>query len=402
MHKAILLDKASKPENLVRSYGPLSLPSCLDKLFENAVADNLGNWAESNKNFNKQQNGFRKNRCTNDNLLKLFETITFGFYKSHPTTGIFLDVENAFDQVWYDSLLFKLTLMGLKRTFIKWISNFLNQRKLAISINDQLSNPITPIHGRQGSALSPILFNIYVSDIPQPVDAQVNLSQFAYDIAIWAQAPAIRSINLRLQKYLNQILTWCDRRRIKLNPGKSYLINFSQRKVIKKTLISMYGQPLKVTDSVKFLGVHIDSHLSMELHAEHIERTSLLCRTRITRLNSINATLLICLYKIFTRTYMDYACTALTALNKTQRQKLEGIQNRCHRYERRAVDSTCISNNEPRPRCNTVSVKQCILALADSWWIKASKNNDYIINFTHHHQSNTNRKAPLNIIIILF
>ena len=312
MQKAILLDKASKPENLVRSYGPFSLPSCLDKLFENAVADNLGNWAESNKNFNKQQNGFRKNRCTNDNLLKLFETITFGFYKSHPTTGIFLDVENAFDQVWYDSLLFKLTLMGLKRTFIKWISNFLNQRKLAISINDQLSNPITPIHGRQGSALSPILFNIYVSDIPQPVDAQVNLSQFAYDIAIWAQAPAIRSINLRLQKYLNQILTWCDRRRIKLNPGKSYLINFSQRKVIKKTLIWTT------------------------------------------------------------------------------------------KYERRAVDSTCISNNEPRPRCNTVSVKQCILALADSWWIKASKNNDYIINFTHHHQSNTNRKAPLNIIIILF
>ena len=117
--------------------------------------------------------------------------------------------------------------MGLKRTFIKWISNFLNQRKLAISINDQLSNPITPIHGRQGSALSPILFNIYVSDIPQPVDAQVNLSQFAYDIAVWAQAPAIRSINLRLQKYLNQIITWFARWRIKLNPGKTRLINFS-------------------------------------------------------------------------------------------------------------------------------------------------------------------------------
>ena len=119
---------------------------------------------------------------------------------------------------------------------------------------------------------------------------------------------------------------------------------------------------------------------------------------RITKLNSTNATLLICLYKIFTRLYMDYACTALTALNKTQRQKLEVIRNHCLRYARRAVDTTCISNNELRSRCNIVGVEQHILTLADSWWKKASKNNDDIINFTYHHQSDNKTKTPLNII----
>ena len=82
----------------------------------------------------------------------------------------------------------------------------------------------------------------------------------------------------------------------------------------------MYGHPLKVTDSVKFLGVHIDNHVSMKQHIEHIERASLISRMRITRLNSINATLLIRLYKICTRAYMDYACTALTALSESQRE----------------------------------------------------------------------------------
>ena len=119
--------------------------------------------------------------------------------------------------------------MGLNRKLTRWISNFLYQRKLIISINDQLSDPITPIHGvPQGIPLSPILFILYVSNIPQSLDAQVNLSQFVGDIAISAQAPCIRSINLKLQKYLGQTLTWCDRWGIKLNPRKTHLISFSQ------------------------------------------------------------------------------------------------------------------------------------------------------------------------------
>ena len=250
------------------------------------------------------------------------------------------------------------------------------------------------------AALSPILYILHVSDISQPLDAQVNLSQFADDIAIWAQAPGIRSINLRLQKYLNQILTWCGRWRIKLklNPRKTHLINFSRRKVIKDTSILMYGQPVKVTDLVRFLGVYIDNHLSMKLHLEDIERASLISTMRITRLNSINATRLICLYKIFTRPYTYYACTALTALKKKQRQKLEVIQNLCLRYARRAVDSTCIWNNELCSCCKIVNVVQRILALADSWWKKASKNNDDVINFTYHHQLGNNTKTSLNMI----
>ena len=126
-------------------------------------------------------------------------------------------------------------------------------------------------------------------------------------------------MNLRLQKYLKQILTWCDSWSIKLNPGKTHLINFSQRKDIKESSIAIYGHLLKIADTVKFLGVHIDKHLNMKQHIEHIERASLISRMRITRLNSVSATLLIRLYKIFTRPYMDYACMALTNLNKSQR-----------------------------------------------------------------------------------
>ena len=94
---------------------------------------------------------------------------------------------------------------------------------------------------------------------------------------------------------------------------------------------------------------------------------------------------------------MDYACTALTTLSKTQRHKPEVIQNRCVRYVRRAVDSTCISNNELHSYCNIASVEHRIFALTDSWWKKASKNNDDIINFTYQ-QSGNRSKIPLNVV----
>ena len=55
-----MLPKAGKPKDLVESYRPLSLTSCIGKLLKKAIADNLSNWAEANKKFNKQQNGFRK------------------------------------------------------------------------------------------------------------------------------------------------------------------------------------------------------------------------------------------------------------------------------------------------------------------------------------------------------
>ena len=90
----------------------------------------------------------------------------------------------------------------------------------------------------------------------------------------------------------------------------------------------------------------------------------------------LTITLLIRLYKMYTRPYMDYACTAMTTLSKSQRHKLEVTQNCCLHYARTAIDSTCTSNSELWSHCNIISVEQRILALANSWWEKASKNKN--------------------------
>ena len=113
-----------------------------------------------------------------------------------------------------------------------------------------------PFMASHKAALSPILYVLYVSDIPQPLIAQLislstcATSKFRHKLQVF-----IVSI-LGCKNYLSQILTWYDWWRIKLNARKTHLINFSQRKVIKDTLIAMYVQPLSVTESVKLMGVH--------------------------------------------------------------------------------------------------------------------------------------------------
>ena len=120
---------------------------------EKDVADNLSCWEEFNNKFNRQQ----KNKNTNVNLFKLFETTKYGFRKGHLITGIFVAIGKAFDQVWFDGVFFKQTLMGLSRKLIGWIRNFLYLRKLMI--NNQPIDQNNSIHGvPQGSHLSPIPF----------------------------------------------------------------------------------------------------------------------------------------------------------------------------------------------------------------------------------------------------
>ena len=148
-----MLHKAGKPKDIVGSYGPLRpLTSSLGNLFEETVG-----WVESSYKSKRQQNRFRKNRSTNDNLFKLFETTKFVFCKGHTTTSTFLDVEKAFHQVWFDGLLFKLTSMCLNRKSIRWIT-FSIRENLIISINNKLIDPITSIQWRSPGQPSFSLF----------------------------------------------------------------------------------------------------------------------------------------------------------------------------------------------------------------------------------------------------
>lgn len=313
------------------NYRPISITSISSKLLEHIISSSLMTYLDSIDFFYAHQHGFRRSFSCETQLADFTHDILHYMDENLQTDAIFLDFSKAFDRVPHNLLLLKLSALGIPSNIISWIENFLTGRKQFTTANDRQS-PLTSVTSGvpQGASLSPLLFLIYINDLPNNIKSKLKL--FADDCVIYnpIRSPAD---NIILQEDLDTISSWCEKSLMPLNLSKCKILSFSRKHSVASCAYNINSIPIEPTNSYKYLGLHLTSSLSWVTHVETIcaEASRTLGYLR-RNLKTASAEIKKLAYLTFVRPKLEYASSIWHPSQAYLSDNLESIQNRATRF----------------------------------------------------------------------
>ena len=267
--KVIAIHKASNkllPEN----YRPISLLPAFSKILERLMYNKITHFLETHKLFYKHQYGFRKSHSTIHPIIHLLNQCASANNNSPPNSSIaiFCDLSKAFDVLDHNILKHKLANIGIRGRALQWLTNYITDRTQYVNISHTNSN-IKAIHTGvpQGSILGPLLYLIYVNDIYKATDT--NIFSFADDTTILVSARTNEQLLTKANKALTEINAWFTANKLFLNLKKTQYMTItpSQKSIPTDTkTLQIANHNIERATSSKFLGLHIDQHLTWKTH----------------------------------------------------------------------------------------------------------------------------------------
>ena len=185
--KVIPLHKGGSTQDL-NNFRPISLLSIFDKIIEKIIHKRLYHFLEHHHILFENQFGFRKNNSTSYALMEITEKIKECIDSGKFGCGIFIDLRKAFDTVNHSILFKKLEHYGVRGMLLEWFISYLTDRKQCVFYNGESSN-LKPISCgvSQGSVLGPLLFLIYINDLPN-ISTDLKFFLFADDTNIYFES----------------------------------------------------------------------------------------------------------------------------------------------------------------------------------------------------------------------
>lgn len=331
--KVKCIPKPGKPPTSPANYRMISLLSNISKLYEVMILNRLRPMVEDLDIIPSNQFGFVQGKSCTHQLLRTIRFIRRETVSRKSVGMLCLDLKSAFDVVWHDGLIHKLRTLGISLHIVKLIRSFLDGRVYSVNVGN-LSSDLRPISAGvpQGSVMAPMLFNVYISDLPVVGDLQ---SQFADDQAILISSHKTAAIKNKLQQSARRMSRYFRKWRICVNGAKSELVLFTKKTAARhrpSAPVQVDGADIGWSSSLKYLGMKLDKRLTFRDHVDFIctkldkvikSLYPLICRN--SRLNLKNKVLL---FKTVYRPTICYAAPGWKHCAKAHRLRLQRMQNR--------------------------------------------------------------------------
>ena len=254
------------------SYRPISLLSHIEKILEKLMYKRLYTFLNNNNIIYNLQFGFRQQYSTSHALINITEKIRKALDGGNIGYEVFVDLQKAFDTVDHQILLAKLNHYGICGVTNDWFKSYLSNRNQYVSING-FDSGLTSINCGipQGSVLGPLLFLLYINDLSQAIKFCKD-HHFADDTNLLCLSNSIKKLNKLVNTDLKHLVNWLNANKISLNVKKTEMVIFksNQKKFESDLKIKLCGKRLYPTESVKYLGVKIDTTLNWQYHVNDL------------------------------------------------------------------------------------------------------------------------------------
>ena len=337
------LHKSGSKDDL-RNYPTISVLPVVSKVLERLIHKQLASFFDDYNLLCKLQSDFRRMHSTETAVTYFADEIFMSMDKGLVTGSVFIDLAKAFDTVDRDILLRKLEYYGICDESLPWFKNYFKGRKQFVHIDSQSSEELAITSGvPQGSILGPLLFIVYINDLPRCVK-HFSVNMYGDDTVLYLAGPTVDNLTFYINQDLQCLSEWLEDNNLVLNVSKTKCVLFTSRRHKERDCIlnlNLLGKSISCETTFKYLDVVFDNFMTWKAHADYVckkvaSRVSILGRIR-SFVTKEAATLV---HNALILPLFDYCDIAWSNLLQQDIDRLQRLQNRSARIITRCSRSS--------------------------------------------------------------
>ena len=327
----------SEDKTKCENYRPISILPVISKVFEKEIFRQLYGYLTDNDLLSKHQSGFRPKHSTLSALIQMCDDWLSNMDVGKINCVVFLDIRKAFDSINHEILLKKMNLnFGISGNALKWFDSYIKDREQRCIVNGQLSSSKKIIcRVPQGSILDPLLFLLYINDMPDSLN-NTTASLYADDTEIYASSDNSSDLISKLNEDFKNMSRWMSINKLQIHPTKSKYMFIGSSHNIKNNIcnepILINSIPVPRVTNYKCLGVNLDDKLCWDSHIEMICKKVAAGIAAIKRVKPfVPPEMLKVIYNALVQPYFDYCSPLWDNCGIGLKEKLQKYQNRAAR-----------------------------------------------------------------------